>query len=200
MKTLAVSLAGLALLIALLAAATAKAETYEPPTETSASDNQWRFAVSPYFWGAGLSGKFGQFNLPATELEFAFDDIWRDLDAAFMGIAEARRGQTSFFIDTTYTKISSSDKTPKRLLADHISVKTETAAVMVGMGYDVIAAGRNTLDLAVAVRVWDAESDLSYSGGPLNGLAFNDGEQWADLLVSAGVISSTRKPTLAAGC
>lgn len=183
MKTLTFSLAGLALLIALLAVATAKAETVDEPAYSSTNTNHWQFAASPYFWAAGLSGKFGQFNLPATELEFGFDDIWRDLDAAFMGIAEARRGQTSFFIDTTYTKISSSGKTPRRLLADHISVKTETAAMMGGMGYDVIATGRNTLDVAIAVRVWDAESDLSYSGGPLNGLKFKDGQHWADLLV-----------------
>lgn len=184
MKTLTLSFAGIALLLALLAAASAaKAEPIDQANYSASETKQWQFAVSPYFWAAGLSGKFGQFNLPATELEFAFDDIWRDLDAAFMGIAEARRGQTSLFIDTTYTKISSSGKTPRRLLADHISVKTETAAVMAGAGYNLIENSRNTLDLAAAIRVWDAESDLNYSGGPLNGLKFTDGQHWADLLV-----------------
>lgn len=181
MRLLTLSLAGAALLIALLATVSVNAN---PTSSTHANHSQqWQFAVSPYFWGAGLSGEFAQFNLPATELEFSFDDIWRDLDASFMGIAEARRNQTSFFIDTTYTKISSSGKTPRRLLADHVSVNTETAAVMAGMGYDLLANSRNTLDLAVAIRVWDASSELRYSGGPLHGLMFDDGAQWADLLV-----------------
>ena len=35
----------------------------------------WTFAVSPYFWAAGMSGDTGLFGLPTVHIDMDFGDI-----------------------------------------------------------------------------------------------------------------------------
>lgn len=142
----------------------------------------WTFAVSPYFWGAGISGQVGQFGLPAIHLESDFGDILKDLDFGFMAIGEARHDRFSTFGDVIYTKVSSGAATPIGVVAGRIDATSETFAGLVGAGYAVFQDGRSNIDVVAGARVWHASTEISFSGGLLDGVSDRDGATWVDAM------------------
>ncbi|WP_139973671.1 hypothetical protein [Ochrobactrum sp. CGA5] len=152
-----------------------------PEVKPSEIDS-WTFAASPYFWGAGISGDVGQFGLPAVHLESDFGDILKDLDFGFMAIGEARLDRFSIFGDVMYTKVSSGASTPLGLVAGQVEVTSETFAGLVGAGYALIQNGRSNIDLVGGARVWHTSTEISFSGGLLDGVSGSDGATWVDAM------------------
>jgi hypothetical protein len=152
-----------------------------PEAKPVVSDG-WTFAASPYFWGAGISGDVGQFGLPAVHLESGFGDILKDLDFGFMAVGEARYDRFSIFGDVMYTKVSSGAATPLGVVAGRVDVTSETFAGLVGAGYAVFQDGRSNLDLVAGARVWHASTEISFSGGLLDGVSGSDGATWVDAM------------------
>ena len=155
------------------------------PVPLEANDPGWTFAFSPYFWAAGLSGDISQFGLPAVHVSSDFSDILENLDFAAMAIGEARNGSYSFFGDIVYTKLSAGSATPRGILANTVDVTSETFAGLFGAGYSVLADERGYLDIVAAARVWNVSTDISFSGGILDGVDVSDSATWIDGL--AGV-------------
>jgi hypothetical protein len=153
------------------------------PEAKPVDDSGWTFAASPYFWGASMSGNVGQFGLPAIHLESDFSDILKDLDFAFMAIAEARNGRFSIFGDVIYTRISTGSDTPFGIAAESVDLTSETFTGLAGAGYSVLQDERSNLDLVAGFRVWHASTDISFRGGVLNGRSVSDGATWVDGMV-----------------
>lgn len=145
----------------------------------------WTFAVSPYFWAAGMSGDTGVFGLPPVHTDMSFSDIWDELDFAAMTIGEARYDRYSIFADVMYSKISDASGTPRGILADSVGVSSETFAGLLGGGYSVLQNDRGNLDLVAAARLWYAKTEISFNGGILDGVDRSDSATWVDAL--AGV-------------
>ncbi|WP_443094415.1 hypothetical protein [Phyllobacterium sp. CCNWLW109] len=150
------------------------------PESRQVENSGWTFAVSPYFWGAGMSGNVGQFNLPAVHLETDFEDILKDLDFAFMATGEARNQRVSIFGDIIYTKLSSGSGTPRGIVAGSVDLTSETFAGLFGLGYSVLQDERGNLDLVAGLRVWHASSEVSFTGGLLDGVSASDSATWVD--------------------
>jgi opacity protein-like surface antigen len=83
--------------VAMLGGADARAET--------AAGNGWQFEVTPYFWGASLNGTLAVQDVEA-DLDAEFEDIFENLDSAFMGTLELRRGRWGFLLDGIYFKLA----------------------------------------------------------------------------------------------
>jgi hypothetical protein len=149
----------------------------QPPEDAPLKDG-WTFAVSSYFWAAGMAGNVGQFGLPPAHLESDFGDILSDLDFAFMGIAEARNDRFSLFGDVIYTKISRSAATPFGIVADHVEVTSETFIGLAGVGYSIFEDDRGYIDLVGRARVWHTNTDLSLVGGLGVLDEYSDGATW----------------------
>jgi len=145
----------------------------------------WTFAVSPYFWAAGISGDTGLFGLPTVHMDMDFKDILDELDFAAMTIGEARYGRYSIFADLMYSKISSDTGTPRGIVAQSVDVESETFAGTFGGGYSVLENDRRNLDLVGAARLWYAKTEISFDGGLLDGVSRSDSATWVDGL--AGV-------------
>lgn len=152
-----------------------------PEAKPVASDG-WTFAASPYFWGAGISGDVGQFGLPAVHVESDFSDILKDLDFGFMVVGEARYDRFSVFGDVIYTKVSSGATTPLGIAAERVDATSETFAGLVGAGYAVFQDGRSNIDVVVGARIWHASTEISFSGGLLDGVSGHDGATWVDAM------------------
>lgn len=167
-------------LMAPVGAQSADLDIPAPPSEKPVEQDGWRFAVSPYFWAAGLSGDTAQFGAPPVHLNLDFGDILRDLKFAAMVIGEARYGRYSLFGDFTYTKTESGSATPLGIVAQNVGVTSETFAGLVGAGYSILLDDRGNLDAVAGVRVWHVSSDLSFRGGALDGADFNDNATWID--------------------
>ena len=151
-----------------------------PLTLHGAADERWQINASPYFWAAAASGDVGQNHLPTAELDSSFGDIWRDLDFAMMGIVEARKGRLSLVNDWVYTKLSSSGKTPRGVIVDHVNVKSKTVSALFGAGYALIDAPQGNLDWVLGARVWYSQSRLDFKGGRWDGRGGQDSDVWVN--------------------
>ena len=65
----------------------------------------WQFEFTPYLFAAGLNGKTGM-NRVTADVDMSFDDILNNLDSAFMGLFEVRKGPWSFGIEGVYFKLN----------------------------------------------------------------------------------------------
>ncbi|MBZ9657226.1 DUF481 domain-containing protein [Phyllobacterium lublinensis] len=140
----------------------------------------WTFAIAPYFWAAGMSGDSGVFGLPTVALDMDFGDILNNLDFAAMAIGEARYERYSIFSDIMYTKISNGSGTPRGIVARNVDVTSQTFAGLLGAGYSVLQNDRGNLDIVGGLRVWHASTEISFSGGILDGVERTDSATWVD--------------------
>ncbi len=163
-------------------AARANETTRVAPRPSPAEDSDWQFSVSPYLWMAGVQGTVQQFDSPPTRLKSDFGQIFNELDVAFMGIIEARRGRYSLFADMAYTKTSVKDSTPKGILAEKIGVTSQAFSGLLGGGYTVHSTDQAHLDLIAGVRVWSVSTKLSFHGGILDHVKQRDSATWVDLV------------------
>lgn len=181
-----ISIAGPVLAAALWASpGTVYAQTATvPPSATAGEDaddaSSWQFSVSPYFWMAGIQGTSGQFNLPPAEMKSDFGQIFNELDFAFMGIVEARRGRYSILGDLSYTKTSLKNATPKGLLAEKVGVSSEAFSGLLAGGYTLYQSGPSHLDVIAGARVWNVKTTMRFQGGVLDGVNRRDSATWVD--------------------
>jgi len=153
------------------------------PGTAPAAEGGWTYTITPYFWAAGLSGKTSQFNSPVLDIHSDFGDILDHLDFAAMAIGEARNGRYSLFGDLMYTNLSGSKGTPRGVLATSGKLDTSTFAGTAGAGYALLEGPAGHLDMVGGVRVWSVNTDISFSGGLLDGKKFSDSATWVDGLV-----------------
>lgn len=156
--------------------------TMTPEVQQTETEEGWTFAFAPYFWAAGLSGDVAQFGLPTVDVDSSFSDILDHLDFGAMAIGEARYDRYSIFGDVMYTKISGSAGTPRGIVASSVEVTSETFAGLLGVGYSIIDDNSARLDVVGGARVWSVDTDLSFSGGILDGVSRNDGATWVDAM------------------
>lgn len=153
----------------------------------------WTFAASAYLWGAGIDGESGVFGLPPQDVDLSFSDILKDLDFAFMGLAEARNGPFVLGLDVTYSKVGSEVDNPRQEAAERVidKINVDTASWMVTGygGYSILDTDELRVDLIGGARFWsvntDFEVDTVKPANPLDGRTVDDGASWVDPL--AGV-------------
>ncbi len=171
---------------ALLATGANAADVYTPvapEVQQVTTESGWTFTIAPYFWAAGLSGDMDQFGLPPVHVDASFSDIFDHLDFGAMAISEARYDRYSFFNDLSYVKISGSAATPRGIVAGSVDVSSETFMTMLGAGYAVLDGPSGRLEIAGGARIWSVDTEISFSGGVLDGVSQSDGATWVDGLV-----------------
>lgn len=161
------------------------APALSPEAKPAETQSGWTFTVAPYFWGAGMSGDVAVFGLPQAHIDASFSDILSNLDFAAMAIGEASYGRYSVFSDIIYTKLSNDATTPFGVVADNVEVTSKTFIGLLGAGYTVIDGPDGHLDVVGAVRLWSADTEISFNGGLLGGVQRDDKATWVDAL--AGV-------------
>ncbi|WP_112816159.1 hypothetical protein [Ensifer sp.] len=151
-----------------------------PTAEPQQTQSGWQFSVAPYFWMAGLTGDTSQLGLPNVHIDSSFGDIWNNLDFALMVTGEARNGPYSIFGDTIYIKLSASGSTPDGVLADSVSLDTQSFSATLGAGYAIYEDQNSHLDVVGGLKVWSVDTTLSFSGGSLGGVSRDDSATWVD--------------------
>jgi len=92
------------LLLSVLAAPVVQAQptsTSPSPQSTTLSD-QWRFSVTPYAWGMGITGSISHNDTSLGEVKLTPGDVLSDLKMAAMLVFEARRGRVGLYLDGMY--------------------------------------------------------------------------------------------------
>ena len=134
-------------------AATALAAALAGAAQAAPAED-WRFEVTPYLFGASLTGTTGTSDVRAT-VDMSFDDILDNLDSGFMAMFEARRGRWGFGVDGVYFKL-----------------KDERARSWQGPGGIGSATGtleatmtQQVVQLFAAYRIADGPSSVDVLGG-----------------------------------
>ena len=128
------------------------------PATVVAADDDWQFDATLYLWGAGIDGT----TRTGGDIDISFGDLWDNLDMAFMGALEARKGKWGLLGDFVYLYVSADDSAteqvpvigpitiPVKVNAD-VSMKNRIASF--AGTYRVVDSGRATLSLCWAASV-----------------------------------------------
>jgi opacity protein-like surface antigen len=150
------------------------------------NSNQWNIEFTPYFWAAELKGD-ATLRGRTGPVEKSFSDLLDDLDIAFMGRAEAWKGEWGLFVDGIYMDLGAEFSTPQGLVSADI--------VEFGLGYHLweTQVGKEesqklSFDLLGGGRYMNLEGEVDIVvGGPLAGLGlgrtFGRREEWVDPIV-----------------
>ena len=168
---------------ALATAATLGAAAHAAEFAPDEDAQPWRFAVSPYFWAAGTSGKVGTDGLGPYAMSSSFGHLLKDVDFSFMGIAEGRKGKLSLFSDIVYTRLGKNVAGHPPALDNSAKFRANAFAGLLGAGYTIAGDGADHLDALVGVRVWNSSSSVTFSGGALTSIGSQDGATWVNAVV-----------------
>jgi hypothetical protein len=153
-------------------------------------DEPWRFQLTPYAWGAGLSGEVQpDSRLPSVEFEKSFGDILENLDVAFFLNGTARKGRFVLFGDATYARVTE-DHTftiPALPLTVPVEVGITQASATFAAGYSVVNRPEFVLDVLGGGRLWHVEGDVDVDinlPSPLP-TAVSESLTWVDPIVGA---------------
>ncbi len=76
--------------------------------EEKPAESGWEFTVAPYLWAISMKGDVTVRGLEA-DVDASFNDIWDELNFAFMLAYEARKGRWGLWGNTIYANLGNSD-------------------------------------------------------------------------------------------
>jgi opacity protein-like surface antigen len=156
-------------------------------TAASAGDMDWKYSLTTYLWTAQTGVSAEAPTGETVEAELKFSDALKDLDFAFMGAFEARKGKLSLFTDGMYLKISPSNDTPGPI-TDSVTVRTQMTVISGYAAYRVFEDPSFAVDLAGGFRWANVDTDVSTTGKLTT--EFNSSDDWIDPVI--GVRLSTQ--------
>jgi|GEM_PF-564529 len=130
--------------------------------ESAATENAWRFQVTPYLWLIKTNAKLhhGIKGVPALSISRSRGDILNDLKAAAFLSATARNKQWVIMGDYSYASLSERDRLPLGFRAK-TRLKQHMATLMGGIH---VPTGQNHgLELLAGARYWNVSTQLQLS-------------------------------------
>jgi hypothetical protein len=165
------------------------------------STDAWQFSAALYLWGAGVGGE----TRSGSDIEVEFDDIVDDLEMAFMGTFQARKGKWGLLTDVIYLDLSGDDTVNATVPVgpSQIDVTTRADLNMTGWvlhfagAYNLLSKGMSSLDLLGGVRYLDIDMDLDASLdalGPGRARTLSESENvWDGIVGVTGNISLSNR-------
>jgi hypothetical protein len=135
------------------------------PTVAAADD--WKFAVTPYLWGAGINGT-ATVGSHEADVSKSFDDILKDLDFAFMVNLQARKGRFGLYSDVLFLGVSDTTPVtgPRGATLLEATTSLDTWIVDLGASWEVTRwAGSGEgqagfVDLIAGGRYWNLDTEI----------------------------------------
>jgi hypothetical protein len=132
--------------------------------ENSDYGNEWQHAIAIYAWGAGIGGHTAR----GTGIDVGFDTVLDNLEFAFMGAYQARKGKWSIMADFLYLDVSGDRKLDliPPIGGDIIDVTTDVSLDLkgkvfhLGGGYNLYNRESTTADFVFGARYLDLSTDL----------------------------------------
>lgn len=151
--------------------------------------DEWSLELTPYLFATGLNGDGGVAGLEAG-VDMSFNDIWDSLDSAFMGIAIARNGAWSAYLDGVYARLENSVSVNQVVptigtITEALDSTITQQVYHLALGYRIVDGAAN-IDLVAGARFTDVdiELDLAFDAGPISGrLSKRDSASWYDPII-----------------
>ncbi len=149
----------------------------------SATDNSWQYSASPYLWVAGQKGNVATLP-PASpiEIDVSFDDVISNLDMAFLGFFEARKGRLGLFGEVFYIGVSGEQSNPHPLFTK-AGFEQDLWGVSLGASYAISQSSEHLLDIIGGVRFWDLDNTLQLTSVLERTRALSAKESWQDAFI-----------------
>lgn len=168
---------------ALLSTLVSAQPTQQSPVASTSVSDAWRFSVTPYAWGMGITGSVSHNGSSLGEVKLTPGNILSDLKMAAMLVAEARYGRVGLYLDGVYGDLG---KTASRVVgrAD-LSATTDLTMTMLTLApsYTFVSTPQFKLDGLVGARVmW--QNARTTIGFPAENLSVT---QSSNLQLAAGV-------------
>ena len=165
----------------------------------SSQESTWQFDFTPYLWLAGIDGDVRSGRFSTGGVEATFTDIFQDLNGAFLGTFEVRKGRWGVLFDAVYLDISGTTETPDRAIGN---VHTELTQGMYSLaGNYRIVEQPIALDLLAGARYATVSTDLVVEPGKypniLEGRSVSESINWWDGFVGMrGLIPLSKRWSL----
>ncbi len=142
--------------------------------------DDWQYKAAIYLWGASIGGDTtvqsdAQDAISQADLGISFDNLLDNLDMAFMGSFEARKGKWSIITDLLYLDISAGNRNKIGLPTEPpIRLNTRTKLDLSGWvlqaagGYNLISDERSSFDVLVGARYFELDTGFSADLSLLN--------------------------------
>ncbi|GKS59334.1 hypothetical protein YTPLAS18_28610 [Nitrospira sp.] len=142
--------------------------------------DRWSFSFSPYLYASGLKGTVRTLPpLPSSNVDASFHDIVDNLDLAFMGAAELRKGRFGILTDVMWTKISADGTTPGPVFSG-TRLGSETLMATVAGVFRIAEDEHIWVDLVAGVRGYYVNTDLNFQAGLLPARTSSSTAGWVD--------------------
>lgn len=135
------------------------------PNGVVAQNQDWRFAVAPYFWGAGQSGTVGVIpGADPVDLDLSFGDIFKNLDTSGMVIGRATNGDIGFTVDAQIINMNASGEVPSEPGLE-VAVDNQNKMYSFMADYRVYESPQAKVWLSGGARYWRVETTLEANTG-----------------------------------
>jgi hypothetical protein len=151
-----------------------------------AQDGAWTYDLSMNLWFSG-TGVTADTPKGQVDAELSFSDAIQDIDFAFMGTAEARKGPWGLIGDLLYFRLTASGPSPQGVLFSGASARTEMTVVSAYATYRLYETPMTAIDVGVGARAFWTSLDTTLQGALLPSESFNQDKNWIDPLVAARV-------------
>ena len=151
--------------------------------QEEAQGDKWQFGAELYLWMASIGGTATS----GEDIDIDFDTIIDNLDMAFMGGLQAKKGKWSFMLDAIYLN-ASGDKSgtitvpigPGVELPVNASLELKNWIVFPYVGYNLVTTEKAQLDILGGARYLWMEADLGLSlvAPPVSQTISDSGNVW----------------------
>ncbi|MFL5473066.1 MAG: hypothetical protein ACJ8AM_11970 [Gemmatimonadales bacterium] len=129
----------------------------------------WRFTVTPYFWGTGLTGQVGVAGR-SSDVDIDVGDVIDDFDIGVMGLVEARKNSWVLSADVFFVNLGNE--------VDGVTVDLSELMLQPEVGRTILARPWGGLDAVVGARYWHLRVDLSPN-------EISESADWIDAVLGA---------------
>jgi hypothetical protein len=178
--------------IALLAATT-------PAAAQDTGSEGWQFALSPYLWTAGISGRASVLAaIPPVQVSQSFSDIFQNLDLAGMVQLQARKGRFALTGDVAYIRTTAREETPGPLIDEIRLRSTSKSAALMGEVL-LYEDATNLLWAGAGIRYWDVSNNVRITSSRDPVLEGGASDSWFDPVLGVRANVGLAGPVFAMG-
>jgi hypothetical protein len=150
----------------------------------AARAQEWQFALTPYAWLAGMSGKVKGGPAGGPRFDVSFGEIFDHLSFPPLMLAgEARYGRFGITADIMFMVLKS-DLETRNILFNDGSVKMTSLTASLGGYYRAVDLPSVSLDAGAGVRLWHMSTKVKLNPGLLAGRSDTIEQTFADPVFS----------------
>ena len=164
--------------------------------EETAQTDKWEFDAAIYLWGASIGGNTGT----GSDVDISFDDLLSNLEMAFMGVAQARKGKWFLMLDAIYLDVKNSGNISIPVdgsldINANASVELTGWILTPSVGYNLLQTERIHLDILAGARYLYLKSDTELDFAPLPSIKKRDtvsGSVWDGIIGVDGHVNLSK--------